>query len=171
MDEKLSLIHALREQNKILEFKKNQEHNRQLELKDKVRALREKTPIQPTYVKLTDKTWQEAKRFYRSAEWKKCRNDFLEGKELRCVYCYVNLSGDNKKLLNVDHKLPLRYYWDKRLDESNLQITCQQCNLKKGQNSSPDISEQKQFDLKHRNAPRNHWRNPKYWQWLNKKKV
>ena len=34
--------------------------------------------------------------------------------------------------VNIDHILPLRLFWDKRLDENNLQVLCSKCNKKKG---------------------------------------
>ena len=122
--------------------------------------------------KLSNKTYQEALDFYKSPEWWTCRREFLsKNSKLECVFCNLELTGENRKKLNVDHIKPLRYYWDLRTDQSNLQITCEECNIRKRSRRNPEEGDSTWFDLNCRSAPKKHWRNPKYYKWLNKRKV
>lgn len=85
------------------------------------------------------------RQFYCSSEWIEARRNFLqkikeEKRPLICNLCSVELCfvshnekhKTNKKPLNVDHILPVKYYWDKRLDLNNLQLLCADCNKAKG---------------------------------------
>ena len=82
--------------------------------------------------KFDNKTYDEITNFYYSNEWKECRQDFISKSILFCKGCNGDLSGNNKKYINVDHIKPLRYFWDLRLDQSNLQLLCAACNKAKG---------------------------------------
>jgi len=109
----------------------------------------------------SNKSVEEGNEFYRSAEWKELRKSFIEGKELRCVCCGVEVINAPKKLnttefkgkeiLNVDHILPVRMHWDKRLDICNLQILCNPCNKIKGNDFGPrvleDVKSQRKLQL------------------------
>ena len=83
------------------------------------------------------KTYLECREFYRSYDWKKIRKQIVDTREHRCACCNIKLSV-NTKSLNVDHILPLKYYWDQRLDLDNLQILCDECNKAKGSKYRPD---------------------------------
>jgi hypothetical protein len=65
------------------------------------------------------------KKFYSSKEWKNLRNKVLDKSNGTCAVC-----GCNKHLV-VDHIKPARYYWKERLNEENLQVLCNFCNLEK----------------------------------------
>ena len=65
-------------------------------------------------------------RFYSSTEWKEVRAKVLDNSLSVCNYC------GNSSHLQVDHIKPLRYFWDLRLDMSNLQVLCSSCNREKG---------------------------------------
>jgi len=69
-------------------------------------------------------------RFYGSAEWKEARRIVFEKNLHLCNYC-----GSNSHL-QVDHIKPLRYFWDLRVDLTNLQILCSGCNREKGSKTS-----------------------------------
>lgn len=69
---------------------------------------------------------RQIKDFYNSNDWKQKRREIFSIHARVCNYC------DSTTLLQVDHKLPLRYNWDKRLNEENLQILCKECNYQKG---------------------------------------
>jgi hypothetical protein len=80
--------------------------------------------------------------FYRSKEWSTTRGAFLllcrqEKRLFACSLCSSELffrsSGpvEGKKPLNVDHILPVRYYPELRLDITNLQLLCEECNRTK----------------------------------------
>jgi 5-methylcytosine-specific restriction endonuclease McrA len=71
------------------------------------------------------KTSTETQRFYRSDEWKKMRNKMRQSLKNSCVVCQT------EKNLVVDHIKPLRFFWEERLSEENLQILCHNCNLEK----------------------------------------
>jgi hypothetical protein len=64
--------------------------------------------------------------FYSSKEWKEMRKKVRS--ELTHMCCVCGSTTD----LHVDHINPLRYFWEQRLDEDNLQILCSECNLEKG---------------------------------------
>ena len=67
----------------------------------------------------------EGHEFYRSDEWIKTRNEFKKDKELKCCKC------GSKNHVCVDHKLPLRRFWQYRTHPYNLQLLCHKCNKKK----------------------------------------
>jgi hypothetical protein len=69
--------------------------------------------------------------FYQSWEWQTVRYKFLLGKQRVCMCCNrrtLDVGGGT----HVDHIKPVRTNWSLRLDSSNLQILCAQCNRGKG---------------------------------------
>ena len=68
--------------------------------------------------------------FYKSTEWKELRKIVIENNDCKCVYCGREPTKDNP--INIDHIQPLCKRWDLRLDINNLQITCSECNKRKG---------------------------------------
>tara|TARA_B100000902_G_C26460124_1_gene505020 strand:- start:16 stop:465 length:450 start_codon:yes stop_codon:yes gene_type:complete len=76
------------------------------------------------YNKLTH-TVSEGHKFYRSEEWIETRDQFKEGKDLKCCKC------GSRDHVCVDHKLPLRRFWQYRTHPYNLQLLCHKCNKKK----------------------------------------
>jgi len=78
-------------------------------------------------VDLTNKEFEKTLHdFYNSKEWKKIRNEFKKHMTQMCSVC---CSEDR---LVVDHIRPVRYYWNERLNDSNLQMLCGDCNKEKG---------------------------------------
>jgi len=68
----------------------------------------------------------DSQNFYKSEEWKLCKQKFYSsGNNKKCSHC-----GSTKNL-NVDHILPIRRFWEKRLLQSNLQFLCGVCNKNK----------------------------------------
>ena len=68
----------------------------------------------------------ESRKFYQSKEWKLCKEIFYSScKDTKCIEC-----GSTENL-NVDHILPVRRYWEKRLLQANLQLLCGECNKNK----------------------------------------
>lgn len=67
--------------------------------------------------------------FYHSAAWKKARNVIKVRDNGLCQECL----RDKRITIGtiVDHIIPLKQDWHKRLDESNLQLLCQSCHNKK----------------------------------------
>lgn len=75
-----------------------------------------------------------SKEFYASLEWKKVRYDVLKESNGRCCLC--GRSAKDGVVLQVDHIVPLSKDWSKRLDKSNLQVLCEDCNLGKSNRDS-----------------------------------
>ena len=68
---------------------------------------------------------KELKSFYQSKDWLEARKQVLSELTHMCPVC-----GSENHLV-VDHIKPLRYFWDLRLDNDNLQILCNDCNIEK----------------------------------------
>lgn len=64
--------------------------------------------------------------FYDSWDWKRLRYAHLRDNQRSCVCC-----GSTSNL-HVDHIKPIRRHWELRLDPSNLQTLCRECNHGKG---------------------------------------
>ncbi|WP_432702679.1 HNH endonuclease [Lysinibacillus sphaericus] len=70
-----------------------------------------------------------SKQFYHSAAWKRARDLIRIRDNGLCIECL------NQKRITVgtivDHIIPIKQNWNKRLDEDNLQLLCQSCHNKK----------------------------------------
>jgi len=73
----------------------------------------------------------ERRGFYSSALWKRVRVAVIEECEGRCQMCGRSYKN-NGVTITVDHIVPISIDWSKRLDKSNLQILCEDCNYGKG---------------------------------------
>ena len=71
-------------------------------------------------------SYEKAKKFYASTEWRRVRYGVLTRDNATCQCCGAT-RGDGVAL-NVDHIVPLRVDWSKRLDVNNLQTLCSPCN-------------------------------------------
>ena len=71
-------------------------------------------------------------RFYSSGSWRALRYATLRKNRERygVLTCEVCKSTDGP--FHCDHIEPLSLNWDRRLDPSNVQIMCDDCNLGKG---------------------------------------
>ena len=68
--------------------------------------------------------------FYNSSVWRKLRNLKLSRDPL-CEYC---MEREQIKIASeVDHVIPLKVVWSKRLDINNLKSSCHRCHMKKTQ--------------------------------------
>lgn len=87
------------------------------------------TPLAPS---------QEAtiRAFYDSWEWKRLRYDFIKDQKRRCQCCGATAEGGAK--IVVDHIKPIRRFWSARLDKTNLQLLCDDCNMGKGSRDETD---------------------------------
>lgn len=63
--------------------------------------------------------------FYQSAAWKKLRYQTLVKFGAKCQCCGVDAK---QAPIRVDHIKPISKHWDLRLDPTNLQILCNDCN-------------------------------------------
>lgn len=70
-------------------------------------------------------------KFYQSTEWRKKRKEILKRDHHMCRDCLAELeagkqsNGTLNSNLHVDHIMPIRVDYSKRLDSSNLQVLCQ----------------------------------------------
>lgn len=74
--------------------------------------------------------------FYKSWEWRTLRMQVLKESDGRCQCCGAGrndlaMSGEPVRLC-VDHIKPISRYWSLRLEKTNLQILCDECNQGKG---------------------------------------
>ena len=101
----------------------------------------------------TDINYNTTREFYQSPDWKKCRDEYLEGRDKVCSCCGRRPDPNYKRVkanpnrpqwvknklayewqcnrILVDHKLPIKYYWGLRLTPSNFQLLCGVCNEEK----------------------------------------
>jgi len=78
-------------------------------------------------IDVSDKKFEsKLKAFYRTNEWKNLRDAFRSKMAQFCCVCGA------EENLSVDHINPIRFFWEQRLDENNLQILCKECNFEKG---------------------------------------
>ena len=75
--------------------------------------------------------------FYWSDEWRKLRYQVIRENDSKCMAC-----GRSPKLhsviMHVDHIKPISKFPELKLEKSNLQILCDDCNLGKGNTDSID---------------------------------
>ncbi len=69
------------------------------------------------------------KRFRASLLWRRARYAALARSDGRCECCGRRAGAD--VVLHVDHIEPLSRNWDRRLDPTNLQVLCADCNVGK----------------------------------------
>lgn len=79
----------------------------------------------------------EVRNFYRSWEWKKARYQAFQIHGRRCACCGAT-PDDGRTRIVVDHIQPLRKRWDLRLDQTNLQVLRNDCNMGKGTDDETD---------------------------------
>lgn len=83
-------------------------------------------PSVKTLVKVPSKT-----DFYKSREWQEVRWKALKASDGTCVYCGRSRTAHGI-ILHVDHIKPRCRFPHLSLELSNLQITCEDCNMGKG---------------------------------------
>src|SRR5690242_3352423 len=74
--------------------------------------------------------------FYKSWEWRTLRMEVLKEQGRSCKCCgsepgMTDIAGNPVRIV-VDHIKPISKFWHLRLDKSNLQILCDECNQGKG---------------------------------------
>ena len=85
--------------------------------------------------KLYNKTKKKikGKGFYSSWEWKKARFNILKKYGSVCMLC------DGKERIVVDHIMPRSKFPELELDEDNLQVLCNDCNMGKSNDDYTDF--------------------------------
>lgn len=71
--------------------------------------------------------------FYSSSEWRAVRYEALKKSNRRCAVCNL---GPPRVTLHVDHIIPISKDPSRKLDITNLQVLCADCNLGKGNRDS-----------------------------------
>lgn len=82
------------------------------------------------------KASDERQKFYDSWDWKKARYEVLKKHGPRCMVCNatrsdLDLEGKPVRIV-VDHIRPIYKFWELRLEPTNLQVLCYDCNKGKG---------------------------------------
>jgi len=75
--------------------------------------------------------------FFNSMEWKRLRATVLEQQGAACQCC-GRTHKDYNVILHVDHIVPISKDWERRLDITNLQVLCEDCNIGKGNRFQTD---------------------------------
>lgn len=75
--------------------------------------------------------------FYKSKEWFKVRAQVLSLALYRCCVCGRDVRGKGNS--RVDHIVPLRVDWSKRLDKSNLRVLCPSCDNKRHSEKNSNV--------------------------------
>lgn len=128
--EELSFLLEQTLHKKFNEFRKSEKMKKETVEEFLARGGKLKTVhTEPRFVKgdYSDKEFEKKLHdFYNSKEWKEMRKKVHSELTHMCSVCCATTN------LHVDHIKPLRYFWEQRLDEDNLQILCSECNLEKG---------------------------------------
>jgi 5-methylcytosine-specific restriction endonuclease McrA len=77
-----------------------------------------------------------ARRFFAGNAWRRLRYSVLRAAGARCACC--GRRAGNGVALHIDHIEPLSKNWERRLDPSNLQCLCADCNMGKSNTDSID---------------------------------
>lgn len=96
--------------------------------KRKKRLLRQAHQMRAKFEPIRSREEKDA--FYFTWEWKKLRMQAFERDGRRCVCCGAT-PADGIRLV-VDHIKPLGEFWSLRLELSNTQVLCNDCNMGKG---------------------------------------
>lgn len=93
-------------------------------------------PRLPKEVKTATTSVKKRDDFYLSWEWRRLRMKVIKQYDRRCMCCGATPDditvGGTKVRLVVDHIKPISKHWGLRLDVTNLQILCDECNMGKG---------------------------------------
>ena len=79
-------------------------------------------------IALEKKTKTTKDNFYKSREWLELRYRVLRKSSAKCMLCGAS---SRERILHVDHIKPISKFPELILDENNLQVLCDQCNLGK----------------------------------------
>ncbi len=74
--------------------------------------------------------------FYASWEWKRLSYDVKIERGRKCECCGAKAPDVR---IHTDHVKPIRHHWHLRLERSNLQVLCEDCNMGKGSRDETDF--------------------------------
>ncbi len=92
------------------------------------------TPVLQTQSECAPQNFDQ-KLFYASWDWKEARYSALRRYGPKCQCC--GATPKNARIV-VDHIKPIRLFWKLRLDQGNLQILCEDCNMGKSYKDQTD---------------------------------
>lgn len=90
----------------------------------------------PIHVAKKHREMNKTRSFLQSWEWRALRFEVLKEREARCELCGATAKDQR---IEVDHIKPLSKFWHLRLDKSNLQVLCRDCNKGKGNRHFDDF--------------------------------
>lgn len=99
---------------------------------DDIKVTKEYKEIQKEKSK-TKKAYKTRKDFYASWEWKKVRFNTLKKYGAKCMLC-----GSENRIV-VDHIKPRSKFPELELDENNMQVLCNDCNMGKSNDDMTDF--------------------------------
>ncbi|MDR5602776.1 HNH endonuclease [Staphylococcus coagulans] len=91
-----------------------------------------KTYTNAKYNDVRQRNDPEYLRFYKSKQWQNLREIVMMENDYICQSC-------GRQANVVDHIIPTKVDWSKRLDKNNLQPLCNECHNKKTKNEAPHI--------------------------------
>jgi len=80
----------------------------------------------------------KANEFYKSWEWKRLRYEVLRERGARCECCGITAMDHPLGYVVVDHIKPASIFPALRMERTNLQILCNDCNMGKSKNYHDD---------------------------------
>jgi 5-methylcytosine-specific restriction endonuclease McrA len=86
--------------------------------------------------KIPNKNYKSSRNLYKSPEWKRLRYKILRKYGARCQCCGATRYDGVQ--MHVDHIKPYSKYPELGLDENNLQVLCELCNIGKGNSDCRD---------------------------------
>lgn len=92
----------------------------------------------PVHVAKKHRQMNKKRSFLHSWEWRGLRYEVLKERGARCELCGATAKDQR---IEVDHIKPLSKFWHLRLDKSNLQVLCRDCNKGKGNRHVDDFRE------------------------------
>ncbi|WP_230201321.1 HNH endonuclease [Xanthomonas euvesicatoria] len=98
---------------------------------------REAKYLMANIAQLTTQIRKREPPFYTSRAWRELRYRFLARSTRQCTCCGAR--ADQGATLHVDHIKPRSKYPELALDEGNLQILCDDCNMGKGNKDDADF--------------------------------
>lgn len=82
------------------------------------------------------KNTNKTKAFLTSWDWRKLRYEVLKERGFQCECCGATAKNNERSgmpvRIEVDHIKPISKFWQLRLEKSNLQVLCRDCNKGKG---------------------------------------
>jgi 5-methylcytosine-specific restriction endonuclease McrA len=117
----------------ILQHKDQKRASRQKRVRKSRRGnVKKEQLIEMPKLRISPKEFDK-KSFYTSPEWREVRYWIFERDGRKCACCY-----STKSTFHIDHIKPISIYPELRLECSNLQVLCEDCNMGKSNKFETD---------------------------------